>query len=52
MDHFDSKLHKKISLYKSGIRILAGLALITGSIVPAGVFLIVAEVFGIIEELV
>lgn len=43
--------HFRISLAKSALRIVAGGALITGSIVAAGVILIAAEVLGILEEL-
>ena len=44
--------HFYVSLVKSVIRIAAGIALIwPQSIVLAGVFLIIAEVLGIVEEL-
>jgi len=43
--------HFAVSLVKSIIRILAGLALITGQLATAGVLFITAEVLGIIEEL-
>jgi len=45
------KFHFYVSLVKSGVRIAAGIALITGSIVGAGLLLIVAEILGIVEEL-
>jgi len=45
------KRHFYISLVKSGVRIAAGAALITGSFVKAGVLLIVAELLGVAEEL-
>jgi hypothetical protein len=44
--------HFFVSLAKSAIRILAGVALIYGSLVICGALLIVAEVLGIVEELV
>jgi hypothetical protein len=47
-----SKGHFYVSLAKSLIRILAGIAFIYGSVASAGVLLIVAEVLGIAEELV
>jgi hypothetical protein len=46
-----SKWHFRISIVKSGIRIAAGLRLIQGDFIGAGVFLIIAEVLGIAEEL-
>lgn len=55
----DPTKHKYISFVKSGVRILAGLALAGGGwlemnpyIMYAGVFLILAEAFGIVEEMV
>ena len=47
-----SKGHFYVSLTKSGIRIVAGAMLITGNILMAGVCLIMAEVLGVVEELV
>ena len=47
-----SKGHFYVSLVKSVLRITAGGALISGFIVYAGILLIVAEVLGIVEELV
>lgn len=48
-----SKGHFYVSLAKSAVRIAAGVALIwPQSVVLAGVFLILAEVLGIAEELV
>ena len=47
-----SKGHFYVSLAKSVLRITAGGALISGFIVHAGVLFIVAEVLGIVEELV
>ena len=55
----DPKKHQSISFVKSGFRIIAGLALAGGGwlemnpyILYAGVLLIVAELLGIVEELV
>jgi hypothetical protein len=47
-----SKGHFYVSLAKSVLRITAGGALISGFITHAGVLFIVAEVLGIVEELV
>jgi len=48
-----SKGHFYVSLFKSATRMAAGIALIwPGSLFLAGVFLIAAEVLGIVEELV
>jgi hypothetical protein len=47
-----SKGHFYVSLAKSFIRIGAGCWLMTGNLLMAGVCLILAEVFGIFEELV
>ena len=47
-----SKGHFYVSLAKSAIRIVAGVCLITGNLLMAGVCLIMAEVLGIVEELV
>lgn len=44
--------HFFVSLAKSAVRIFAGVALIYGSLLVCGVLLIVAEVLGIIEEIV
>lgn len=44
--------HKNISFIKSAIRILAGILLISGNFILAGVFFIIAELLGIVEELV
>lgn len=46
-----SKKHFYISLVKSFVRALSGGALICGFIPLAGVFLIAAEVLGVLEEL-
>jgi len=47
-----SRGHFYVSLAKSAIRILAGLALVYGLVWEAGCFLILAEVLGVVEELV
>ena len=47
-----SKGHFYVSLGKSAIRIIAGGFLITGNLLMAGVCLILAEVLGIVEDLV
>ena len=47
-----SKGHFYVSLVKSGIRIGAGVWLLQGNFVMAGVCLILAEVLGVVEELV
>ena len=48
-----SKGHFYVSMLKSSVRIAAGLALVwPQSVVLAGVFLIAAEVLGIVEEMV
>jgi hypothetical protein len=43
--------HFRISLFKSCLRIVAGAAMIKGEFIVAGTLLILAEVFGILEEL-
>jgi uncharacterized membrane protein YphA (DoxX/SURF4 family) len=43
--------HFRISIVKSVLRIIAGIALVNGLLVPAGSFFVVAEILGIIEEL-
>ena len=48
----DPTKHLYISLVKSAVRIAAGGCLITGNLLMAGVCLILAEVLGIVEELV
>tara|TARA_X000000368_G_scaffold417751_1_gene415050 strand:- start:1267 stop:1416 length:150 start_codon:yes stop_codon:yes gene_type:complete len=44
--------HFKVSMYKSVLRIGAGMTLILGQIYWAGILLILAEFLGIIEEVV
>ena len=48
----DPERHRVISFIKSAFRIFAGLALIYGSFITAGLLFIIAEVLGIVEELV
>ena len=48
----DPTKHLYISLLKSIVRIGAGGCLITGNLLMAGVCFIMAEVLGIVEELV
>lgn len=45
------KRHFIISMVKSGVRIVAGAALVLGLFVTAGSLLIIAEVLGIAEEM-
>ncbi len=47
-----SRGHFYVSLVKSVFRIGAGIALVCGNVITAGVLLITAEVLGIIEEIV
>lgn len=47
-----SKGHFYVSLVKSGFRIGAGITLIYGLLVPAGALFILAEMLGILEEMV
>lgn len=47
-----SKGHFYVSLAKSVIRIIAGACLITGNLVFAGGGFILAEILGIVEEMV
>jgi hypothetical protein len=46
------KLHRNVSIIKSILRIIAGTALCFGGIFICGVLLILAELLGIVEELV
>mgnify|MGYP006297225611 CR=1 FL=1 len=50
--HPDPLKHKYISFAKSALRIAAGLTLAYGMIVEAGGLLILAEILGIVEEMV
>ena len=47
-----SKGHFYVSIVKSAVRIAAGAALIMGAFVVTGVLLILAEILGIVEEVV
>jgi hypothetical protein len=47
-----SKGHFYVSLVKSALRIVAGGNLVIGNLFWAGTFLILAEILGIIEEMV
>lgn len=47
-----SRGHFYVSLAKSVIRIAAGVCLINGSLVFAGIAFILAEALGVLEELV
>lgn len=46
-----SNTHFNISLFKSCIRIVAGVTLIKGEIVISGILFIIAELLGIAEEI-
>lgn len=46
-----SRAHFYISLVKSGVRIIAGYALINTNFVLAGALFITAEVLGVAEEM-
>jgi hypothetical protein len=49
----DAKKHFQLSMAKSAVRIAAGIALVwPQSLILAGVFLILAEVIGVAEEMV
>jgi hypothetical protein len=49
----DPVKHKYISFAKSAVRIAAGIALVwPQNLILAGAFLIFAEVFGVVEEMV
>lgn len=47
-----SKGHFYVSIVKSAVRIVAGGCLITGNFLMAGICFIMAEILGIVEELV
>jgi hypothetical protein len=47
-----SKGHFYVSIVKSAVRIAAGGALIMGAFVVTGALIILAEILGIVEELV
>jgi hypothetical protein len=44
--------HFKLSIVKSILRIIAGIAFIGGNIVAGGLLLILAEIIGIAEEII
>jgi len=46
-----SNAHFQISMVKSVIRIVAGIALVQGNLMMAGILFIGAEILGIAEEL-
>ena len=49
----DPKKHFQLSMWKSAVRIAAGISLIwPQSLILAGIFLILAEVIGVAEEMV
>jgi hypothetical protein len=48
----DARKHFIISMVKSGLRIVAGGLLIIGAPILCGVFIIAAELLGVLEELV
>lgn len=48
----DPRKHQIISFAKSALRILAGIFLCANILVSAGVLFILAEILGIVEELV
>ena len=53
--HPDAKKHFKLRMYKSGVRIMAGIAFCSVDnyfIIAGGVLLIIAEIVGILEEMV
>lgn len=52
MRHPDPWKHQVVSFAKSGLRILAGVFLCANILVSAGVLFILAEILGIVEELV
>jgi hypothetical protein len=52
MSHPDPVWHRNISFGKSALRILAGFVLCFDAYISAGVLIILAEVLGIVEELV
>ena len=47
-----SRGHFYVSLVKSAFRMLAGAALMGGSVMLAGIMLVAAEVLGVVEEMV
>ena len=47
----NTNFHFRVSIFKSILRIIAGIGLMSEYMVAAGCFFIVAEILGIIEEL-
>lgn len=47
----EDQFHFRVSVVKSATRIVAGLGLVSGAFVFAGLAFIVAEVLGIVEEM-
>ena len=47
-----SRGHFYISLVKSFLRMLAGAALVFGNLQGAGILIVLAEILGVVEELV
>lgn len=45
-------LHQRISFAKSAIRIAAGVTLMNSAFITTGILIIVAELLGIVEEMV
>lgn len=52
IDQFMTNGHARYSFIKSAIRIAAGVSLAAQSLALAGILLIIAEIVGVIEELV
>ena len=52
MNQPDPKLHMLISFGKSALRIVAGILLVVGAFKSAGIMFIIAELLGIVEEIV
>jgi hypothetical protein len=48
----DPMLHRNISFVKSIMRVVAGALLINNRVVAAGVMIILAEILGVVEEVV
>jgi len=48
----DPRWHRNISFVKSALRIIAGTSLIFGNLLLTGIFLILAEILGVVEEIV
>ena len=52
VEHPDARKHKVISFAKSGMRMVGFACLVLGNLPAAGLILIIAEVAGIVEEMV